>query len=233
MTIATEIADFRIDNWIDTWTVAWSQLPDTVWLRYYNDGRDTLIDRIMKERKDYFYNEIRNWLVNWQREYTFPKRGDLDENNQPMDWLMEIKGISVKFKSTDTNYSKLEESKLENKENDLLSYSTTSDPFYVVSDNSYFLYPTPTETITQGAIIYGIMYPKKLALTDTETLPDQFKKAVLIYIAYRYFKSRWMKDEASLARAEFKEEADRVAISLSGRVTAPKTRTTPNLNRFK
>lgn len=74
MTISTELANFRIDNACDT-----TQLPDSVGLRYYNDGRDVLIDRIIEEKEDYFYNEIRANLIAGQREYTIPKRGDLDE----------------------------------------------------------------------------------------------------------------------------------------------------------
>ena len=227
MTISTELANFRTDNWCDI-----NQLPDTVWLRYYNNSRDILIDRITAEQEDYFYNEIKTNIIDWQREYTIPKRWDLDSNNNPMDWLQKIKGISIKFKDTDIKYSKLSPNVLENKDNDLQSYSDTSSPFYVVSDNSYFLYPTPTENIINWVIIYWIMYPKELALTDSETLPDRIKKAILLWVAERFFSSQKMYQEAQIAWAKFVAEINRVAITLSWRIQAPTQITTPNLNHL-
>ena len=225
MTISTELANFRIDNACDT-----TQLPDTVWLRYYNDGRDVLIDRIIEEKEDYFYNEIRANLVSWQREYTIPKRGELDQSWNPMDWLKKIKGISIKFKSTDTDFTKLDCSVLENLDYDLLSYDETTRPFYVTSDNSNFLYPTPTENITNGMIIYGIMYPQLLTLSSEETLPDNIKKAILLYVAERFFTSQKLYNEATIAGNKFQIELSRIAKTLSGRNQWPKTITTPYLN---
>lgn len=227
MTITTELANFRIDNACDI-----TQLPDTVWLRYYNDGRDVVIDSIIEEKEDYFYNEIRANLVSWQREYTIPKRGDLDEDWNPMDWLKKIKWISVKFKSTDTDFTKLDGRVMENLDYDLLSYDETTHPFYVTSDNSNFIYPTPTENITHGMIIYWIMYPQLLTLSSEETLPDNIKKVILLYVAERFFTSQKLYNEATIAGNKFQVELSRILTTLSGRNQWPKTITTPNLNNF-
>jgi hypothetical protein len=62
---------------------------------------------------------------------------------------------------------------------DLNWYETNqpaSDPFYLLMDNSIFIYPKPTE-VNQYRI-YGITFPKKLIITDTETLPDEYIKAI-------------------------------------------------------
>ena len=80
MPISTELADFRTDNACDI-----SQLPDAVGLRYYNDCRDIVIDKIIDEKEDFFYNEITTGLVISQREYKLPKRGDLDDLGVAMD----------------------------------------------------------------------------------------------------------------------------------------------------
>jgi hypothetical protein len=45
-------------------------------------------------------------------------------------------------------------------------------------DNSIFIYPAPKE-ISEFKI-YGIMYPKKLILTNEDTLPDQHTKTILL-----------------------------------------------------
>jgi hypothetical protein len=53
MTITDILSDFRIDN-----ACSITQLPNTVALRYYNDARDIVIDRIVQEKEDFFYNEL-------------------------------------------------------------------------------------------------------------------------------------------------------------------------------
>jgi hypothetical protein len=169
-------------------------------------------------------------LVSGKREYKLPKRGDLDSTGAAMDGLIHVKGVSIKFKSTDTEYTKLDPSSLENKEEDLLSYAKTVNPFYTFSDNSVFLYPSPTESITGGIIIYGIFYPKKVALVDEDILPDQHQKAILLGMAERYFSKEKLFDQANLAGTKFKEELARVASSISGRIQSPIARTIPNIS---
>jgi len=46
-----------------------------------------------------------------------------------------------------------------------------------VQDNSIFIYPAPLEATELK--IYAIMYPKKLALSDEETLPDNIEKVIM------------------------------------------------------
>lgn len=176
MSIATDIADFRFDNAIDT-----EKLTDANALRYYNDVRDTVIDRIVQEKEDYFYNEFIVDLVIGKREYLLPKRGDLAEDGVTvLDGIKKIKNIGIKYSATDTQYSKLRLESSDNLDKDLLSYSETVSPFYVLSDNSVFLYPTPNEDVDAGLIVYAISQPKKVILTDTETLPDFVKKIILL-----------------------------------------------------
>lgn len=106
---------------------------------------------------------------------------------------------------------------MENLNYDLLAYNETTTPFYITSDNSNFLYPTPTEDIDDGMIIYGIMYPKLLTLSDEETLPDNIKKAILLYVAERFYTSQRLYNDATIAGNKFNAELVRIANSLSGR----------------
>lgn len=228
MTIQTDLANFRIDN---ACTIA--QLPDTVALRYYNDSRDIVIDRIVQEKEDFFYNELTVDTVVWQREYTLPKRGDLAEDGiTALDGIKKVKEIGIKWKTTDVVYTKIDPKNSDILPYDLLSYSETNEPFYVLSDSSVFVYPTPTEAINSGMILYSIMQPKKLILTDNETLSDSISKVVLLGVAQRWFTSQKQYDYAQAAEVSFNKELSRVAISLSGRVQSPKQRTTPNLSNY-
>lgn len=224
MTITAKLVEFRFDLACDI-----NQLPDPTWLRYYNDSRDSVIDRITQEKEDYFYNYVYLNTVIWQNEYTLPKRWDLAQDWVTiLDWVQKIKGISWKIKSTDAEYTKLRPTTIENLDYDIESYDDTQDPFYLVQDNSIFIYPAPKEATELK--IYAIMYPKKLALWSTETLPDNIEKVIMYWVKQRWLESQTRIQEAQVAGAEFEKEKNRVAISLSWRVQEPVQRTTPNLS---
>ena len=76
MSITTQLTDFRYDMSADI-----IQLPDTVWLRWYNDWRDKIIDAIIEEKEDYSQEleELCTMFV------TLCKASNLDEpeNNLP------------------------------------------------------------------------------------------------------------------------------------------------------
>lgn len=228
MSIATDIADFRFDNGIDT-----SQLTDANALRYYNDIRDTVIDRIVQEKEDYFYNEFTVDLVIGKREYLLPKRGDLAEDGVTvLDGIKKIKNLGIKYSSTETDYSKLRLESSDNLDKDILSYSDTVSPFYVLSDNSVFLYPTPNEDVDAWLIVYAISQPKKVILTDTETLPDFVKKIILLWMGAKVNEVNRKFDVSSVLQARFDKELSRIGISLSGRVSSPKEIKFPNLGAY-
>jgi len=224
MTITQALADFRIDNWIDI-----LQLPDAVWLRYYNDGRDELIDSIMEEKEDYFYNYITSNQVIWQNEYPLSIRWDLATDwVTVLDGLQKIKSVSAFLNTADANMTKIVPKSTDWLSNDIDSYAKTGAPFYLLQDNSIFIYPTPTTTLTYR--IYGIFYPKKLILADIDTLPDQYVKSIMFYIAKRYFTSQKLFNEAQISENKF--EADKIKIwrALSWRIQSSVQRTVPNLN---
>lgn len=169
-----------------------------------------------------------------QREYTIPKRGDLASDGiTVLNGIAKTKKIGVKYKTTDTEYTQVNLRNTDVLALDLLSYDETTTQFYVLSDNSWFLYPTPTESVVGGLIIYGITYPKKLIISDEETLPDQFAKAILLYVASKWYSSQRLFNEGTMFMNEFTAECNRVAVSLSGRVQSPKQVTFPSFRMYK
>ena len=226
MSITTTLVDFRTDISCDT-----LQLPDAVGLRYYNDSRDKVIDRITQEKEDYFYSYVYLNTTIWQNEYTLPKRWDLAWDwITILDWVQKIKWVSWKIKSTDTEYTKLRPTTIENLDYDIESYNETQNPFYLVQDNSIFIYPAPKEETELK--IYAIMYPKKLTLSDNDTLPDYITEVILCGVRQRYLESQTRVQEAQIAKADFERERNRVAIVLSWRIQEPVQRTTPNLSHL-
>jgi hypothetical protein len=62
--------------------------------------------------------------------------------------MVKIKGLSIKY---DTEFIKAKPETFGNLDKDLTWYETNqpkSEPFYIVSDNSFFVYPKPTEAVT-------------------------------------------------------------------------------------
>lgn len=229
MSVSTTIADFRTDLATNI-----SQLPDATALRWYNDGRDVLIDRIIQEKEDFFYDVFTTDLTLGKNEYKMNKRGDLAADGVTvLNGVAKTKSLSVKFKSTDEYYTKLSPRTQENLDYDEASYDETKTPFFILSDTSWFVYPTPTEDVTDGLKAYLITYPKKLALGDDETLPDNFSKAIRYYFFARYYEGANRPEKVELNDAKFTKEINRVATSLSGRVSSPKQIKTPSLNYFK
>ena len=226
MTIADKATNFRFDIGADSY-----QLPDTAFLRWYNEWRDELIDTIIWEKEDFFYNYIGTQTVIWQNEYKIPKRWDLDEdedNVTVLDWMAKIKGISWKIKADDTEYTKLVPKKQENLEKDMFSYSDTVEPFYILQDNSIFIFPTPTEV--SDLRIYWIVYYKQLELTDEENLPDNYIKGIMYYVKKKWLESQQRLNEAQVQYTNFENEKIRIIGAISWRVQDPVYMTQPNLS---
>ena len=224
MTIADKATNFRFDIGVDEYN-----LPDTAFLRWYNEWRDEIIDLIIWEKEDYLYNYYSRNTIIWQNEYRLPKRWDLAEDNVTvLDWFHKVKWISWKIKSTDTELTKINPKNQDSLEKDLFSYSNTTEPFFILQDNSIFIFPTPTEATQIN--IYGIKYPKMLELTDEETLPDMFTKWIIYYVKKKLLESQQRLNEAQAQELNFKNEKSRLISTISWRIQAHFELKTPNLS---
>jgi len=227
MSIQTTLAEFRTDISCDI-----IQMPDTTWLRYYNYARDRLIESIKKENEDYFYNYINTSTVVNQNEYKLPIRWDLAQDwITILDWLTNIKAVSWKIKSTDTEYTVLKAKSLENLEKDIESYDTTTEPFFCLMDNSIFIYPAPTEATDLK--VYWTVHYKKVWLTDTERLTDIAIRCIFYGVKSMYLENQNRIQEAQVAQWKFESEIINICNSLSWRIIWPIQRTIPDITNLK
>ena len=217
MSLSTTATEFRQDI-----SCSVAQLSDDTFLRYYNDCRDELIDAIIKENEDYFFSTYSWTTVIWQNDYT------LQQRTTSLDWIYKIKWVSAKFKSTDTYFTKIEPKRIEELDYDLATYTNTVYPFYLIQNNILSIYPTPTEAVWYK--IYHIKLPKKLLISDTDTLPDQHINALLYGVKKRFLESEQRLQEVQIANQEWENAKVNVCKALSGIVIEPITRTTPNLS---
>ena len=153
----------------------------------------------------------------------------------PQDWMNKIKWISVKYKSDDLEYKKLRSETLSNLEYDLSWYELnqpSNDPFYIISDNSVFIYPTPTESVTNWIIFYWIADPLDLTLTSTEDnikIPLEYHDLLPLWMQQYYYRSRNMINEKNDAKIEYQNEKQRMLSDLTDRIITPLESVMPNL----
>jgi hypothetical protein len=179
--------------------------------------------------EDYFYDEWTADTVGGQREYTLPARtGSVTGCNK-------ILGISVKQSSTSTEFTKAFEMSIGALPDDLSSYSDQQDasnPFYVISDNSVFLYPTPSESVTGGLKIYGVADPIDVATGGAEStvkIPLEHHETLVHGLVYWHYVSQNRSDRIAESKARYEEAKRYMVSSLTDRTMTPKESILPDL----
>ena len=219
------ISDFRFDCNADT-----SQISDTqaLWLlnRVYRD----FINEIRSINEDYFYNY---WDTNTEinvDEYKMTRK------TETIPWIVKIKGVSVKYDVTETDYTKATLETMNNLPNDLYWYKDKqpkSQPFYTISDKSIFLFPTPDKVAPLR--LYWIADPIDLKL-DTEDdwvkIPAEYHYLLPLGMKRYYFASRFMLNEKNDALAELNMEKQKMLKNLSLRQISPVQITEPILSNL-
>lgn len=82
-----------------------------------------------------------------QNEYPIPKRGDLAADGiTVLDGVSKTKYVSIKDENG--NYVRLDVKNEDVLTSDVSRYADSNVPFYVVSDDSWWIYPTPESDVT-------------------------------------------------------------------------------------
>ena len=153
--------------------------------------------------------------------------------------MVKIDGISIKLKATDTTYTKCRATTLSNLDKDLQWYSLnqpTTDPFYVISDNSVFIYPSPTEVIAGGILFYGIGDPIELLTGGTEAsvkIPLEYHYMIPLGMEQFIFGARRLDNEKAQAKNNYEVEKQKMVSGITDRIETPQTSTMPDLTHLK
>jgi len=228
MNVLEIISEFRIDNYIDSTQLTNEQ---ALWFlnRTYRDFISTIRSKV---NEDYFYNEWKTDTVANNREYALLKRTDV------VPWMVNIKWISVKYTDKETEYKKLRLETLSNLDRDLQRYSDNqpaSDPFYIISDESIFIYPSTKEEVVDWLIFYWIWDPVTLTLASLEDdikTPLEFQDTLTLWMIYQSYRARWMIPEKDNAKAEYEVEKRSNISELSDRVNVPQYSAMPDLTNL-
>lgn len=207
-------------------------LHDDVLLTITNVTYRDLINIITSEvSEDFFYDEWTTTTVVGQSEYTFPIR------SSTVAGLKKLESLSLKYKSTDTEYTVATPNKLTNLTNDKNWYKTnqsTAYPFFIVYDKSVSIFPVPTEE--NPMIMYWVSDPIELQAWATEAqikIPVDFHHIIVLGNEYRIYKSQNRIQEKNNALNEYKMEIRKMVSQLSDRIIKPLESEMPNLNALK
>jgi hypothetical protein len=206
-------------------------MSDATLLSITNVTYRDLINKITsKVDEDFFYQEWYAPTVIGQSEYTFPLR------TSSVAGLKKLEQVSVKYKSTDTDFTPLNPWTVTNFDKDKSWYKTNqpeSDPFFIVYDKSVNIFPVTTEVTS--FILYGVSDPKELALAEVEAnivIPVDYHHLIVLGNEYRIYKALRMTNEKNDALNELNIEIAKMVSELSDRVIKPLESTLPALNHL-
>lgn len=199
-----------------------SQFPDATLLGYLNKIYRRIINLIRSKVKEwFFYQEWTTDTVIWQAEFTMQGR------TASVAWMVKIDWISRKAKWTDTEFKKLRCETISNLSRDLHWYEDNQpaeDPFYIINDNSYFIYPVPTEVIVWWQIVYGISDPIDLATWWAEStikIPLEYHELLPLWMEHLVYKAQGKTNEKNDSLAEFNQWLAEMITVLTDRNETP------------
>ena len=140
----------------DTNTTSNQIEPSLVYL-WMNLAYHDLVEEIKnKVSADFFYDYWTTNTVAGQNEY------DLAIADNDTIGIDKISQIGIKYTTTDTQFTQvvLTDASVWDKTPEWYETNQSgSNPIYLIRDNSIFIYPTPTVSVTNGLRVHGIYTP--------------------------------------------------------------------------
>lgn len=127
-----------------------AQFPSASLLKYANVVYKEMQNKIIKNvNENYFYDILKTDTLAGQNEYTLRTADNNDVG------MKKIISANIKWKDTDTYYSKLQHSStaISLQAIDEQAASPDQEPFIQIKDGSVFIFPAPTESIVDGLMV--------------------------------------------------------------------------------
>lgn len=209
------------------------QVPDATLAIFanlaYHDLENTIVSQV---NEDYFYQEWTADTAIDQREYTLPVKAGTTAG------VKKLLGVSVKYQATDTDYVKLRESKLSNLDKDIRYYednTSQENAFFIIWDQSVFIYPDPEEIVTDGIKLYWVANLWDIATGGSEIsikIPIEHHEKIAFWMMYYIYQSRWLLNEANWAMNMYNIAKISMVNDLSDRNKSPIVSVLPNLSHL-
>lgn len=184
----------------------------------YHDIENTIVTEVSE---DFFWDYFVTDTVIWQEEYRLPKSLSWNYTS-----LYKSIQISIKYRNDFEEYKKAEKIYPYLLSRDLSDYKewySRSSPFYHISDDSFFIYPAPKESVNDWLKIYWIKNLKDLNLNSIEddlfswTIPTKFHYIISLWMLEFIYMAQNLTNEAINARARYERERSKLVEYLSDR----------------
>ena len=212
--------------------LTWSdsiQMPDNTLELFlnivYHDIEKEITSRV---NEDFFYNEWTTNTISWQREYVLPVK------SWTTAWLKKLLSVSLKLNSS-ADYTQLKEERITNYNYDINKFSNLQQ-FYYIADNSIFIYPVPTENITEWVKLYWISSLWDIQTWWNETtikIPIEYHDLIVLWMKQYIFDAKNMINEKNDALAQYKNAKELMVATLSDRNLWPMISELPDLSFYK
>lgn len=208
-----------------------TEANDDIDLRYQE-----LVDEIVSVTKwDYFWDKWDTDTVIGQSEYVAEKLGiapdDLD--------IKTINKVFIKYDSTQEYYTRARYQNpgtLSQHPDYYKDKQPMVDPFFYIQDNSFFIYPAPTETITDGIEIFVIHKPAAITTSTSEDnieIPTQFHKLISDGLRIDIYLSQGLENDALQAQQTYDLWIRNMVSIMKQRYNQPLQKTNTNLNKYR
>ena len=195
-----------------------------------------MVDEIVSVTKgDYFWDKWETDTVINQSEYVAEKLwvspDDLD--------IKKINKIFIKYSATDSYPTRAEYQNpwtLDKHPDWYKANQTKANPFFYIQDNSLFLFPAPTEAVTDGLEIFVIHKPADLTAVSTEAsieISAQFHKIMADGMRQYIYLSQGKLNEANDAEVDYKEGIKAMTSFMKQRYNQPQKKTLTNFDKFR
>lgn len=203
------IVDYAVDH-------TWISKTYANALKYVQKRRNSIVNAIRnKISTRYFYKTSYTNIVAWQHSYDIPTSDSLGG-------LLNIKRIEAKFKTTDTYRKLIEWDYRENISDDDLQ--NNSKVMYELRSGKIYIYPTPTENVTNWLYIEWEVNLPDLTVASTEwqifggrsELRD-FNQVVADWVVADLYASNRQYDDYNYAEGEFQKSLSAMLRTISNR----------------
>ncbi len=223
MDVPSILTSTRLKTWLDTNTIS-----DANALILLNEVYRELINAIkINVNEAYFYYR---WTSDTN---TTDNRYSLDRRTSTDPWLDKLMSVAVKYKTTDTDYFKLEPKNFTDLKYDLEWYKTnisTVEGFYLVLWNNINIFPIPEEAVTNGIRFYGISDPIDLTLTSTSAevlVPVMYHEMLNKWLVVKFYENVQLYDKYNFAKGIYEQDKRDMIVWLKRRDLTPVEVTLP------
>lgn len=215
-------------------TYVWTQLArsitDAVWYYCLNYVYNDFYNKIIAIDKNYFWDTWTTDAIMWQTEYLMkPSTSGVFGQNK-------IEKIAIKWNITDEYFYLLDSNDYSALLKDTTWYSKyqpQSEGFFIISDNSIFIYPAPAKTVLNWLkfewtkLIYDLT--SSMAQDDI-LIPPSYHNILELWTIWKIYEYLRMDKEEQKQFAKYNQQTNESLAELSRRVTEPVFWTQYNLS---